>query len=215
MFFFNLQVTSKPQSHHLNNAIPIVFWCCCLFLPRTFCKKNANLQKRSPAILKNILFPTNPLIILVFLFPLHRSLDLDESPTQATPPTLPLLETKADEGTAASDASGGSQAAAKTSLEEVRLQQGPKEVNRTEVELQEFHQHHGRLLPNCKNAVHVIDGPERRYFVGIIDIFTVYNWRKKLEHLWKSVRYPGRDFSTVSPTKYSSRFCQWIQERSH
>lgn len=155
------------------------------------------------------------LIILVFLFPLHRSLDLDESPTQATPPTLPLLETKADEGTAASDASGGSQAAAKTSLEEVRLQQGPKEVNRTEVELQEFHQHHGRLLPNCKNAVHVIDGPERRYFVGIIDIFTVYNWRKKLEHLWKSVRYPGRDFSTVSPTKYSSRFCQWIQERSH
>lgn len=147
----------------------------------------------------------------------HRSLDLDESPTEATPPTLPLLETNPDEGRTASSASGGPQAAAETSSEEVPLQQvnGPRGENRTEVELQEFHQHHGRLLPNCKNAVHVIDGPERRYFVGIIDVFTVYNWRKKLEHLWKSVRYPGRVFSTVSPTKYSRRFCQWIQEHTH
>ncbi|XP_075903286.1 phosphatidylinositol 4-phosphate 5-kinase-like protein 1 isoform X2 [Nelusetta ayraudi] len=148
-----------------------------------------------------------------------KSLDWDESPTEATPPTLPLLGTNTDEGPTASGgcASGGSQAAAKSSSEEIPLQQmqGPTGENRTEVELQEFHQHHGRLLPNCKNAVHVIDGPERRYFVGVIDIFTVYNWRKKLENLWKSVRYPGRVFSTVSPAKYSHRFCQWIQEHTH
>uniref|UniRef100_A0A665TXW1 Phosphatidylinositol-4-phosphate 5-kinase like 1 n=1 Tax=Echeneis naucrates TaxID=173247 RepID=A0A665TXW1_ECHNA len=76
------------------------------------------------------------------------------------------------------------------------------------------HSHHHRLLPNCKNAIHVIDGPEQRYFVGIIDIFTVYNLKKRLENLWKSLRYPGRAFSTVRPTKYSGRFSQWIQDRT-
>uniref|UniRef100_A0A667Y1P9 Phosphatidylinositol-4-phosphate 5-kinase like 1 n=1 Tax=Myripristis murdjan TaxID=586833 RepID=A0A667Y1P9_9TELE len=84
----------------------------------------------------------------------------------------------------------------------------------TESELQEFHADHRRLLPNFKNAVHIIDGPERRYFVGIIDIFTVYGWRKKLENLWKRLRYPGRAFSTVSPPDYSQRFCQWVQKHT-
>uniref|UniRef100_A0A3P8U0I1 Phosphatidylinositol-4-phosphate 5-kinase like 1 n=1 Tax=Amphiprion percula TaxID=161767 RepID=A0A3P8U0I1_AMPPE len=82
------------------------------------------------------------------------------------------------------------------------------------IELQEFHEHHRRLLPNFQNAVHVIDGPHCRYFVGIIDIFTIYGMKKRLENLWKSLRYPGRAFSTVSPTKYSHRFCRWIQDHT-
>lgn len=155
---------------------------------------------------------------LVLFCVFRRSLDLDESPTAETPPTVPLLEKNTDNVTPDSGdcASGGPQGAAKRSSEEIPLQEIKSHTgeNRTDEELQEFHEHHGRLVPNCKNAVHVIDGPERRYFVGIIDIFTVYNWRKKLEHLWKSIRYPGRVFSTVSPTKYSHRFCQWVQEHS-
>uniref|UniRef100_A0A3B4TSI8 Phosphatidylinositol-4-phosphate 5-kinase like 1 n=1 Tax=Seriola dumerili TaxID=41447 RepID=A0A3B4TSI8_SERDU len=87
-------------------------------------------------------------------------------------------------------------------------------ITRTDSVLQEFHEHHHRLLPNCKNAIHVIDGPDHRYFVGIIDIFTVYNWKKKLENLWKSVHFPGRAFSTVRPNKYSRRFSQWIQDHT-
>uniref|UniRef100_H3BAD1 Phosphatidylinositol-4-phosphate 5-kinase like 1 n=1 Tax=Latimeria chalumnae TaxID=7897 RepID=H3BAD1_LATCH len=71
-----------------------------------------------------------------------------------------------------------------------------------------------RLLPNYKNPLHVIDGPEMRYFVGIIDIFTVYGFRKKLEYLWKSLRYRGRAFSTVNPAKYASRLCQWVQDHT-
>ncbi|XP_069465207.1 phosphatidylinositol 4-phosphate 5-kinase-like protein 1 [Ambystoma mexicanum] len=68
-----------------------------------------------------------------------------------------------------------------------------------------------RLLPNYKNPLHVIDGPELRYFVGIIDIFTVYSFRKRLEHLWKSIRFRGLTFSTVSPSKYARRLCQWVE----
>ncbi|KAK3527506.1 hypothetical protein QTP86_023726, partial [Hemibagrus guttatus] len=81
-------------------------------------------------------------------------------------------------------------------------------------ELQEFQAQNRRLLPNFKNPIHVIDGPEQRYFIGIIDIFTVYGFKKKLEHLWKSLRHPGQRFSTVSPPAYCLRLCQWVQDHT-
>ncbi|XP_068105889.1 phosphatidylinositol 4-phosphate 5-kinase-like protein 1 isoform X2 [Hyperolius riggenbachi] len=68
-----------------------------------------------------------------------------------------------------------------------------------------------RLLPNYRNPLHVMDGPEQRYFIGIIDIFTVYGLRKRLEHLWKSMRYRGQEFSTVGPLRYSQRLCHWVE----
>ncbi|KAG9281732.1 phosphatidylinositol 4-phosphate 5-kinase-like protein 1 isoform X1 [Astyanax mexicanus] len=81
-------------------------------------------------------------------------------------------------------------------------------------ELREFQAQNRRLLPNFKNPLHVIDGPEQRYFVGIIDIFTVYGFKKRLEHLWKRLRHPGQTFSTVSPPEYCQRLCQWVQDHS-
>ncbi|XP_066518400.1 phosphatidylinositol 4-phosphate 5-kinase-like protein 1 [Hoplias malabaricus] len=81
-------------------------------------------------------------------------------------------------------------------------------------ELREFQAQNRRLLPNFKNPLHVIDGPEQRYFVGIIDIFTVYGFKKRLEHLWKRLRHPGQSFSTVSPPVYCQRLCQWVQDHS-
>nr|XP_040053090.1 phosphatidylinositol 4-phosphate 5-kinase-like protein 1 isoform X2 [Gasterosteus aculeatus aculeatus] len=81
-------------------------------------------------------------------------------------------------------------------------------------ELPDFRAQNRRLLPNLKNPLHVIDGPEQRYFIGIIDIFTVYSFRKRLEHLWKSLRHPGRSFSTVSPQTYCLRLCHWVQDHS-
>nr|XP_020649020.1 phosphatidylinositol 4-phosphate 5-kinase-like protein 1 isoform X2 [Pogona vitticeps] len=71
-----------------------------------------------------------------------------------------------------------------------------------------------RLLPGSRNPLHVIDGPDYRYFVGIIDFFTVYGCRKKLEHLWKSIRYRGRSFSTVHPACYARRLCKWVEDHT-
>ncbi|XP_059957259.1 phosphatidylinositol 4-phosphate 5-kinase-like protein 1 isoform X2 [Mesoplodon densirostris] len=68
-----------------------------------------------------------------------------------------------------------------------------------------------RLLPDAPNALHILDGPEQRYFLGLVDLTTVYGLRKRLEHLWKTLRYPGRTFSTVSPTRYARRLCQWVE----
>ncbi|CAJ1071038.1 phosphatidylinositol 4-phosphate 5-kinase-like protein 1 [Xyrichtys novacula] len=81
-------------------------------------------------------------------------------------------------------------------------------------ELQDFRAQNRRLLPNLKNPLHVIDGPEQRYFIGIIDIFTVYSFKKRLEHLWKRLRHPGRSFSTVSPQTYCHRLCHWVQDHT-
>ncbi|XP_026153492.1 phosphatidylinositol 4-phosphate 5-kinase-like protein 1 isoform X2 [Mastacembelus armatus] len=78
----------------------------------------------------------------------------------------------------------------------------------------DFRAQNRRLLPNLKNPLHVIDGPEQRYFIGIIDIFTVYGFKKRLEHLWKRLRHPGRSFSTVSPQAYCLRLCQWVQDHT-
>ncbi|KAM9338251.1 phosphatidylinositol 4-phosphate 5-kinase-like protein 1 [Symphorus nematophorus] len=81
-------------------------------------------------------------------------------------------------------------------------------------ELQDFRAQNRRLLPNLKNPLHVIDGPEQRYFIGIIDIFTVYSFKKRLEHWWKRLRHPGRSFSTVSPQTYCLRLCHWVQDHT-
>ncbi|XP_020495681.1 phosphatidylinositol 4-phosphate 5-kinase-like protein 1 [Labrus bergylta] len=81
-------------------------------------------------------------------------------------------------------------------------------------ELPDFRAQNRRLLPNLKNPLHVIDGPEQRYFIGIIDIFTVYSFKKRLEHFWKRLRHPGRSFSTVSPQTYSVRLCHWVQDHT-
>ncbi|XP_017288181.1 phosphatidylinositol 4-phosphate 5-kinase-like protein 1 isoform X2 [Kryptolebias marmoratus] len=130
-----------------------------------------------------------------------KSLDLDDN----------YRASETQTGVAADSASCGSdklQAAAEVVGEENK---SAARGTRTDSELQEFHDHHLRLLPNFKNSVHVIDGSDRRYFVGIIDIFTVYGSKKRLENLWKNLRFHSRAFSTVSPRKYSHRFCQWIQ----
>ncbi|XP_028274154.1 phosphatidylinositol 4-phosphate 5-kinase-like protein 1 [Parambassis ranga] len=82
------------------------------------------------------------------------------------------------------------------------------------VELPDFKAQNRRLLPNLKNPLHIIDGPEQRYFIGIIDIFTVYSFKKRLEHLWKTLRHPGRSFSTVSPQTYCLRLCQWVEDHT-
>lgn len=82
------------------------------------------------------------------------------------------------------------------------------------VELPDFKAQNRRLLPNLKNPLHVIDGPDQRYFIGIIDIFTVYSFKKRLEHLWKRLRHPGQTFSTVSPQTYCLRLCRWVQDHT-
>lgn len=90
----------------------------------------------------------------------------------------------------------------------------PSRVGAESANLQEFQAQNRRLLPNFKNPLHVIDGPEERYFIGIIDVFTVYSFKKKLEHLWKRLRYPRHTFSTVSPPVYCQRLCQWVQNHT-
>ncbi|XP_029921715.1 phosphatidylinositol 4-phosphate 5-kinase-like protein 1 [Myripristis murdjan] len=96
------------------------------------------------------------------------------------------------------------------------LQSLPEHAGRDSesTELQDFRAQNRRLLPNFKNPLHVIDGPEHRYFIGIIDIFTVYSLKKRLEHLWKRLRHPGRTFSTVSPAAYCLRLCQWVEDHT-
>ncbi|XP_034025542.1 phosphatidylinositol 4-phosphate 5-kinase-like protein 1 [Thalassophryne amazonica] len=151
-----------------------------------------------------------------FIIRAAKSVDLHDNPKESDPHAIPLMAAGTGQMMPKSTVCGSGHVQATAEGEGIPLQEirGPAKETRSNSELLEFHEHHRRLLPNFKNAIHVIDGPDNRYFVGIIDIFTVYGWKKKLEKVWKSICYPGREFSTVSPRRYSERFCQWIQKHT-
>ncbi|XP_055964799.1 phosphatidylinositol 4-phosphate 5-kinase-like protein 1 [Sorex fumeus] len=81
--------------------------------------------------------------------------------------------------------------------------------NLEEVAAQNYH-----LLSGRPHAPNILDGPEQRYFLGLVDLATVYGLRRRLEYLWKLLWYSGRNFSTVNPTRYARRLCQWVEAHS-
>ncbi|OUM67930.1 hypothetical protein PIROE2DRAFT_22775, partial [Piromyces sp. E2] len=49
------------------------------------------------------------------------------------------------------------------------------------------------------------------YFLGIIDIFTNYNTKKKMEYLCRSIISDRKNISSVNPTFYAKRFLKFIK----
>lgn len=154
-----------------------------------------------------------------------RSVNVTSSPTHAASPTVPGVVAEEDSTLLSAELNcattqfhttemhSGNGGTDNTSLEGEKIEQSST-VGTESADLQEFQAQNRRLLPNFKNPLHVIDGPEERYFIGIIDIFTVYGFKKRLEHLWKRLRHPRQTFSTVSPPAYCHRLCQWVQDHT-
>ena len=71
-----------------------------------------------------------------------------------------------------------------------------------------------RLLLNCKNNLHIIDGQKYRYYIGIIDFFTLYRLRQRAGKIFKDVKTCCGSHSTEPPDVYSKRFCEFIAERT-
>ncbi|XP_048043803.1 phosphatidylinositol 4-phosphate 5-kinase-like protein 1 isoform X2 [Megalobrama amblycephala] len=150
-----------------------------------------------------------------------RSVNATSSPTHAASPTVPGVVAEEDSTLLSAELNcatitemhSGNGGMDNTSLEGEKIEQSSR-MGTESADLQEFQAQNRRLLPNFKNPLHVIDGPEERYFIGIIDIFTVYGFKKRLEHLWKRLRHPRQTFSTVSPPAYCHRLCQWVQDHT-
>ena len=71
-----------------------------------------------------------------------------------------------------------------------------------------------RLLPNTKNALHIIDGPTTRYHLGIIDFFTLYECRQRVGRVLKSIKFGCRDHSTIPPSAYGDRMYNFIADHT-
>lgn len=56
-----------------------------------------------------------------------------------------------------------------------------------------------------------IDG-QKIYFMGVIDILTGYNAKKKAEHFIKSIQHDSQTISCVPPTQYAKRFTEFIDK---
>ena len=71
-----------------------------------------------------------------------------------------------------------------------------------------------RLLLNCKNNLHIIDGENYRYYIGIIDFFTLFRLRQKAGKLFKDLKTCCGSHSTEPPEVYGQRFVEFITERT-
>ena len=49
------------------------------------------------------------------------------------------------------------------------------------------------------------------YYMGIIDVLTPYNWKKKLEHFFRGCCIYRNEISAVSPPMYGQRFLGFVQ----
>ncbi|XP_056012350.1 phosphatidylinositol 4-phosphate 5-kinase-like protein 1 isoform X2 [Ostrea edulis] len=65
-----------------------------------------------------------------------------------------------------------------------------------------------RLLPECKNPLHVIDGTHERYYMGIIDFFTQYECKQQVARVLKVFKNCTGDHSTVPPDNYQVPKCE-------
>lgn len=91
-----------------------------------------------------------------------------------------------------------------------QFRKGIKFPNSLSIGLENFLIERRRLLPNCPNALHIIDGPKYRYFFGIVDFLTDWTYKQKAARLWKYIKYGCREHSTVPPRYYSQRFITYI-----
>lgn len=56
-----------------------------------------------------------------------------------------------------------------------------------------------------------VDG-EEVYYIGIIDLFTKYTTKKKLEHMFKSIIHDSKTISSISPQQYAVRLYEFIRQ---
>ena len=61
---------------------------------------------------------------------------------------------------------------------------------------------HKKSYETTEGGLSSIDG-SKIYFIGIIDIFTEYNAKKKAEHFLKSLKYDSETISCVPPDDYA------------
>lgn len=71
-----------------------------------------------------------------------------------------------------------------------------------------------RLLLNCNNNLHIIDGEHYRYYIGIIDFFTRFQLRQKAGKVLKDLKTCCGSHSTERPEFYGQRFYEFIEERT-
>jgi len=61
------------------------------------------------------------------------------------------------------------------------------------------------------NVSTIIVSDKEVYFIGIIDILTVYDLKKSTEHNLKSIIHNSSGLSAVPANQYQERFCKFIE----
>lgn len=70
---------------------------------------------------------------------------------------------------------------------------------------------YGKFYEKNEGGLASIDG-QKIYYMGVIDIFTGYNAKKKAEHFCKSIQHDSVTISCVPPAQYAKRFSDFIDK---
>ncbi|XP_071747925.1 uncharacterized protein [Lepeophtheirus salmonis] len=68
-----------------------------------------------------------------------------------------------------------------------------------------------RLLPDNANGIHIIEGTDTKYFLGVIDIFKRYSTMQKFARVIKTVLNCSDDHSSAPPDIYAKRFIEFME----
>lgn len=71
-----------------------------------------------------------------------------------------------------------------------------------------FYGHDGGIRATSEDNVPV----QEIYYLGIIDFLTKYNWKKRLETIWRSLSHPRATISSVPANEYGNRFLKFIRK---
>jgi hypothetical protein len=69
-----------------------------------------------------------------------------------------------------------------------------------------------KALVDFEDGGIISDSGNEVYFLGIIDILTKFNWKKKCEHFAKMVRYCSNNMSCTPPQMYRDRFVNYMSK---
>jgi ABC-type antimicrobial peptide transport system permease subunit len=69
-----------------------------------------------------------------------------------------------------------------------------------------------KTLVDFEDGGIISDTGNEVYFIGIIDILTKFNWKKKCEHFAKMVRYCSNNMSCTPPQMYRDRFVNYMSK---
>lgn len=85
-----------------------------------------------------------------------------------------------------------------------------KTLEKTDMTMSQWHNRSISIWNRDHGGIRAKTPSKEVYFLGIVDILTQYDFKKRSEHMLKSLVYYSDEISAIPPTPYRERFVKYI-----